>query len=641
MTEIAARNIINTLSMRLGSLPIPNKQRNLQLPLAVAGYYGAAFQSLIVGRKTKISFHRTLRIPEDGNDYPLPASLGTLPIHRVEDFAETVPEDWLIRGGFFIPLYQREALFLQFEGEYSRPTISKVCAGRINAITGKPYSKHLSSHEQDYVVIPDQKWLDGINSGKDVVRQFVAMPLGQGYTIEAQLTDEETYGGFQLEVFEPKEGRFEEPDYNVSKKVDLVVRISKSKFEAMLLQTNSFYRTIANIICSGKTSVDAADVTGLDKDLVKEIYFNFRKNFFDFVEDLVRVKFGNDRDFNTIKSKTWVSLRSLGLRDEIDPPNEPVLDDGTVLRSSPTTAPSSPLQLPERPLALYSSPAPLPSSHIEIGIAAGGRLKQQIIHDRYGVDAWDAERSRFVDIHIVNSEMYQTITGLEPLPSPVTQEQYQNSGIPWFAYYDETVKSVKAAGALSKIQGVGEIDRKRGFQQSHEDTRRTIHTEIIHRIKTPDLKEAATDFRRRAFENAAAARWKDAIREINYLIDLGLKVSASDYVLRSHCNYQMDQFFESEIDSGLALEIDPSSQDALVLKARCSLMLGDHEVAKVASQTLISFSPPNAIGYEVLAESALLRGDYKEAKMSALDALLASEDEHQRNRAIEISRLAS
>lgn len=71
---------------------------------------------LVVGRHTRISFNRTLRVPEDGREYPLPAGFGRLPILRVEDYAERVPEKWLEQGGFFIPLYQREALFLEFSG---------------------------------------------------------------------------------------------------------------------------------------------------------------------------------------------------------------------------------------------------------------------------------------------------------------------------------------------------------------------------------------------------------------------------------------------------------------------------------------------------------------------------------------------
>jgi hypothetical protein len=177
------------------------------------------FDEIIVGHFTRISFHRTLRIPEDGRDYPLPAGLGRFPIHRVEDYADKVPVEWLKESGFFIPLYQREALFLQFDGPGWHPTIAKICVGKINAITGKPYSEELSKNQQDYIVMPNQKWLDGICSGEDLVKQFVAMPLGQGYTIEAQVSDEEQFGGFQIVVYDAINGRFPERDPAIDSRI--------------------------------------------------------------------------------------------------------------------------------------------------------------------------------------------------------------------------------------------------------------------------------------------------------------------------------------------------------------------------------------------------------------------------------------
>jgi hypothetical protein len=171
---------------------------------------GNFFDEIVIGRFTRISFHRTLRIPEDGREYPLPAGLGRFPIHRVEDYTDKVPVEWLRQGGFFIPLYQKEALFLQFEGPIWHPTIAKVCVGKINAISGKQYSENLSPNHQDYLVIPHQKWLDGICSGDGLVKQFVAMPLGQGFTIEAQVTDEERFGGFQIVVCGATTGKFNE-----------------------------------------------------------------------------------------------------------------------------------------------------------------------------------------------------------------------------------------------------------------------------------------------------------------------------------------------------------------------------------------------------------------------------------------------
>lgn len=58
---------------------------------------------------------------------------------------------------------------------------------------------------QDYIITPDQLWLDGVASHDGRVRQFVAMPLGSGYSVEAQVTGEEVVGGLQFEVtFAPR-----------------------------------------------------------------------------------------------------------------------------------------------------------------------------------------------------------------------------------------------------------------------------------------------------------------------------------------------------------------------------------------------------------------------------------------------------
>ena len=58
------------------------------------------------------------------------------------------------------------------------------------------------------MVCPPQPWLDGINAGENYIRQFVAMPLGEGYAVEGQITGDEVWGGIQISVFEPKPGRF-------------------------------------------------------------------------------------------------------------------------------------------------------------------------------------------------------------------------------------------------------------------------------------------------------------------------------------------------------------------------------------------------------------------------------------------------
>ena len=149
--------------------------------------------------KCRIAFQRTLRIPDDNRPYSLPPGLGRFPLNLVDDYAESVPATWRAHGGVFLPMYQAEAMWLNFSGPY--PMAVKVAAGKINAVTGEGWENELSRRPQDYVVIPDQPWLDGFSVMKGMIRQFVAMPLGEGYTAEEQLTGEAEHGGIQIVVY--------------------------------------------------------------------------------------------------------------------------------------------------------------------------------------------------------------------------------------------------------------------------------------------------------------------------------------------------------------------------------------------------------------------------------------------------------
>ena len=78
--------------------------------------------AITIGERFSVRFMRTLRIPDDGGEYPLPPGLGTFPIRRVADYRERVPESWREHGGVFLPMYQREAMWLSFAGATgSRP----------------------------------------------------------------------------------------------------------------------------------------------------------------------------------------------------------------------------------------------------------------------------------------------------------------------------------------------------------------------------------------------------------------------------------------------------------------------------------------------------------------------------------------
>lgn len=181
--------------------------------------------------RCSVSFQRTLRIPDDGQEYPLPAGLGSFPLRHVDDHAAGVPATWLTRGGVILPMHQAEAMWISFSAE-GYPVAMKIAAGKINAVSGSMWTTALDgpasdpesldpeggprregrrgrgrrgpAKDQDYVVVPEQPWLDGFNVAEGRIRQFVAMPLGGGHTAEEQVTGRAEVGGIQLLAYPMK-----------------------------------------------------------------------------------------------------------------------------------------------------------------------------------------------------------------------------------------------------------------------------------------------------------------------------------------------------------------------------------------------------------------------------------------------------
>ncbi len=284
-----------------------------------------------IGPYWAVTFHRTLRVPDDGQTYPLPPGLGKLPVFGVADYKARLPAPLRRESGVFIPLYQREALWLGFHGPDWRAQAVTVAVGGINALTGRPEKTPLTADPQNYIVCPDQPWLDGINTGHGSVRQFVAMPLGQGYTVEGDLTGREIRGGFQLTVYEPHPGRFA----------------------------------------------------------------------------------------------------------EVAPPRD------------------------QTPLDTDTGGTPRPMAAPIMGLGAGGRLRQKIYADPYGLDTWDAARGGRIHVQLLNSRQFAEVTGRPPPPSPIDTAAYAACGLPWFARYDEAQADIAPSEGLSGVKTIAVRDAER------------------------------------------------------------------------------------------------------------------------------------------------------------------------------------
>jgi hypothetical protein len=314
--------------------------------------------AICFGKNFALDFQRTLRIPDDGKTYPLPPGLGQFPVCKVDDYISRVPETWKEHGGVFIPMYQREALWINFRGADWRPNAVKIAVGKINAVSGKPWQQKLQVNDQDYVICPIQPWLDGINSGDGYIRQFVAMPLGMGYTVEGQVSGKEEFGGIQIIVFDPKPGLFPE---------------------------------------------------------------------------------------------------------------------------------EKPLELRLERGISFMAPRACAAESAEMGLAAGGKMKQKIYPDSYGINTWDETNFGRVYIHIVNSMMYREITGKEPPNTPITAKNYNQHHLPWFDLYDEQKGDVVASTILSQVKSVKEMDKNQQFGSQQDDTSVDVPQSQIKKLKVdPD-----------------------------------------------------------------------------------------------------------------------------------------------------------
>jgi len=315
-----------------------------------------SFPEVHTDAKFSLDFQRTLRLPDDGKTYPLPPGLGSFPLRHIEDYADRVPAEWLKRLGVMTPLYQSEALWINFHPSTGScrpsayPFAIKIAAGKRCALTGNawwPKLRNRPGEDQDYVVIPGQPWLDGFVVEKGKVRQFVAVPLGMGLTVEGQMDGKEEFGGIQIQVYPMKAEVYER-------------KFPQRKIEARLG------------VCRGMSAT--FDSLSLDR-------------------------------------------KSLG--------------------AAPAGA--------------------------DMGLGMGGSMKQEVFQDRFDFNDWDHEHSSRLYVHLANSLAWKAITQQDPPSAPQTAALYARYGLPWFDYYDDSLKALEGSGKLAALKSILELGFQKGL----------------------------------------------------------------------------------------------------------------------------------------------------------------------------------
>jgi hypothetical protein len=323
-----------------------------------------SFPEIHPGARLEIEFQRTLRIPDDGTDYPLPAGLGAFPIEHVDDHMRSVPRDWLEHGGVMLPMYQAEAMWINFQSSYisdretSYPFAVKIAAGKIDAVTGEGWTDRLDASPQNYVMIPEQPWLDGFCVEQGVIRQFIAMPLGEGYSAEEQITGKAEFGGLQIMVYPMKKKAFER--------------------------------------------------------------------------------------------------------------NHPVIER----TDHDLPGPSMPAY--SKMMDVCYSMEPVAA---QMGLGAGGRMRQQIFDDHYDFADWDLQTQSRCFVHLSNSLNWKQVTGQQPPTEPPTAETYREAGVPWFDHYRE-LPVVAGSKVLRGLKSVATLGKEKD-QQALPDNDPVVIDKVI------------------------------------------------------------------------------------------------------------------------------------------------------------------
>eukprot|EP00467_Chlorarachnion_reptans_P004960 CAMPEP_0114499334 /NCGR_PEP_ID=MMETSP0109-20121206/7364_1 /TAXON_ID=29199 /ORGANISM="Chlorarachnion reptans, Strain CCCM449" /LENGTH=495 /DNA_ID=CAMNT_0001676899 /DNA_START=277 /DNA_END=1761 /DNA_ORIENTATION=+ len=200
-----------------------------------------------------------------------------------------------------------------------------------------------------------------------------------------------------------------------------------------------------------------------------------------------------------------------------------IKDDKLEFRATKSMSPLSPLQSPRKlglkvgdkieafipgKVRFYPSKGGEPTLHLVLklrgggggtsphmmGLAAGGKIKQEIYRDKRDPREYDTKRKARIFVHMVNAPMYTALTNEKMPPPVVTASAYADAKLPWFEIYAEPNLDVKAPSVLRVLKTFKELDAQKSTQpgglpcDDEEEVVNVNYFDVVHLGKASNSK---------------------------------------------------------------------------------------------------------------------------------------------------------
>lgn len=344
----------------------------------------------------EIDLKRTLRVPDDGRLNLLPPNLGTFEMVHVRDYSHRVPDEWVKHGGVMLPMFQSEAMWIRFHSIREYPFAIKVASGKCCALTG-------------------EDWTDGLAKGERISKGIITNLQNYLWVPKQPWLDGFNTGDGEIRQFvaEPMgEGiTVKEQLTGEAKNGGLQIQVFPLKRELWLEHLEEVRR---------KEEARRRR----DEELRQRIIENRKKT----------------------ETRSWWPWKGKTSKENV-----------CECRVHDEVLYSKVYQSVDKASFMMDCACSIQESVTEMGLAAGGRIKQEIYADPHALTDWDMQHTSRVFLHLLNAHQWDLVTH-RPMPHrPFSARDYRRHGFTWYDYWAEGT-TLTGSEALAGVKSVAEWD---------------------------------------------------------------------------------------------------------------------------------------------------------------------------------------